>query len=332
MTADFASNINMMMGLNSFTNGAYKYQYPTINGQSFMDSSIFAMNMPAAFQQGVAVANALNATNYMPAGSDYLNTTLSTPVWLQNVGNNFTSAYTNPFVSAQTNHSNPSNSFTSGNSAPVVSPYVDQLAGQNGYEKTAKAGIYMKDDKYYKFDMMKNNFVEASKAEIDATKRAEAKKAEQDVKDKKKADAAAKRQVSTICADVYDAIKDTFWSHGTDEDKLEAAVKRITKDNVLAAFEMWESAGYESKFGNEGGLIASIQDDVSGDFQDDLENHIAEALCQKAEELDLDDEAADFMSKITSARTSRGGDKDKAVNQAFKEIVRLIKAKEAENK
>ena len=328
MTADFASNISMMMALNNFTNGQYKYQYPTIttSSGSYVDPS----GMSSIFNHAVAMANAANMGNYTGGlNGNFADISLSTPAWLQQVGEaatsslnlNFNQSLMNPFASTSTTTTNP---FAQSGSAPVV----DDLAEQNDYEKTAKAGIYKKDDKYYKYDFSKNAFVEASESEANAAKRADTKKAEEDAKTKRKEKAANERKAGTIAADIFDAIDGA----GTNDSKLSEAVKSITKDNVIEAFDKWIDKGYEKEFGNEGGLIASIQDDVSGDDQDEYENHIADALYDRAIDLDLVEEAEEFRSDIESIRLTkgRGSSKDKALNEKFNEIVKLIKEKENE--
>ena len=201
---------------------------------------------------------------------------------------------------------------------------VDELAEEEGYKKSAKSGFYKKGGKYYKYDLSQKEFVEATERESQKAKEADDKVA----KEKQKAKAVNERKAGTIAADIFDAIDGA----GTNDSKLSEAVKSITKDNVIEAFDKWIDKGYEKEFGNEGGLIASIQDDVSGDDQDEYENHIADALYDRAIDLDLVEEAEEFRSDIESIRLTkgRGSSKDKALNEKFNEFVELIKEKEAE--
>ena len=297
MTADFASNLNMMMALNSFTNGAYKYQYPTINGQSFMDNSVFAMNMPAAFQQGVAVANALNATNYLPSGSDVFNASLSTPAWLQNVGNNFampkfdfTNLFTyNPFASSQTNPANPNN--------PAASTGVSDLVRELNERGISSTGDEEKNKKALKLA--------------------------------KEKEANLKAEAASIAEDLYDAMKGA----GTKNDKLVAAVNRITKDNVMAVIEAWNADFADGMDGES--LIESIQGEHHtgwfGHQQEDLENHIKEALYEKAKEVGLSSEGHAFRAKVNSEH-SAWFTSDETVRTSFDDIISKISSKETELK
>ena len=156
---------------------------------------------------------------------------------------------------------------------------------------------------------------------------------------------AARAVASGIAGDMYSAMKG--W--GTDDSKLNSAVNQMNKDNVLEVLEVYQNNHSENMDGET--LIQSIQAVI---------NKIADALCERARELGMDEEAnalratldAEFKPKFSWTAIGRGlfrnifgaiGDgyhaakgtpdaayaDDDVVNNAIMKLANQIKAKEA---
>ena len=90
-------------------------------------------------------------------------------------------------------------------------------------------------------------------------------------------------QALNICKDIYVAID----GPGTDEEKLDAAIMSINKDNVIFVMDKW-LLSYQDKTGDDS-LMETIYDDIfSGDDRKKYTEHILNALKEKADELGID--------------------------------------------
>lgn len=90
-------------------------------------------------------------------------------------------------------------------------------------------------------------------------------------------------QALNICKDIYVAIDGL----GTDEEKLDAAIMSINKDNVVFVMDKW-LLSYQDKTGDDS-LMETIYDDIfSGDDRKKYTEHILNALKEKADELGID--------------------------------------------
>lgn len=255
-----------------------------------------------------AITNAVNTANLQGMMNSYMtnsifsslpsfdigNMSLSTPAWMQNIGSTF-SQYDFSSISS-------SNPFAGGGSYGVITDEdgekltMSEYAKKHGYEETMTAGVYKKDGKYYRYNASLKRFAEVSKSEAEAVK-----KADKDAEASKQADAYKEQlkankskteaEAREIAAAVYDSVKG--W--GTNDSKLKNTVSRITRDNVIEVWEMWQ-LNHENDFGNEGGLIKSIRDDVRESQMTPYETQIKNALIQRAEALGLKDEAEIFRS------------------------------------
>ena len=168
-----------------------------------------------------------------------------------------------------------------------------EYAKSQGYEETMTDGVYKNGGKYYKFNSELNRFVELSKAEAAQVGNSE-KIANQTEEDKFKAELKAKKRDSEAEArDIAAQIFEGMDGGGTEEDDVYTATKSVTKYNVIEVFEMWEQ-NHEDDFGNEGGLMQSIDDDFSGSELRKAVRPIKEALIQRAQSLGVD--TSDFES------------------------------------
>lgn len=134
-------------------------------------------------------------------------------------------------------------------------------------------------------------------------------------------------EAAEIAEDLYVAMKGA----GTDNNKLKSAVSKINKDNILYVLEAWNTNFADSMDGET--LIESIQNEHwtgwFGHQQEDLENHIANALFQKGQELGLKTESHAFRAKV-NAEHSAWFTSDSVINNAFNNIIEKIATKDAE--
>ena len=198
---------------------------------------------------------------------------------------------------------------------------VADFAREGGYSETSVDGIYLKDGKYYKYDVNKKEFVKCSNSEVKRVQDADAVAARNKEKEEAKAKAA------DIAADLYDAMKGA----GTKNQKLQQAVEAINKDNIIEIFEQWDELYADSMDGES--LIESIQREHYtgwfGNSQEKQEEAIVQALFERAESIGLKAEAAAARAKVKSEHGSWFSS-DGNVRAAILTLVEQIKAKEAE--
>ena len=296
MTYNFNSGLTYSIYTDpTFLTGQTAY---TTNPMMSMAPSIFAMN----YNSIPAAAYALGGL----ANLGTMNTDLLKPQWMQNMDNpfkfnqfDFTQMYTyNPFQ--QGNVTNPFNASPAGTQQ---NPAVTGTAPAAIDETTQKLNMY------------------GISSTGDKEKDAKALKAAQGKQDKIETDAA------NIAEELYDAMKGA----GTKNDKLKSAVAKINKDNILYVLEAWNTNFADSMDGES--LIESIQNEhYTGWFghqQEDLENHIADALFKKAQELDLKNEGHAFRAKV-NAEHSAWFTSDETVRNAFDNIIAQVSAKDAQ--
>ena len=172
---------------------------------------------------------------------------------------------------------------------------IKKLAKDAGYGTSSVDGVFVKKDsddkiRYYKYDKDTGSFVECNKNGADITdeqRMLEEEKAKEEAAaaEKAKKQKAARAEASGIAGDMYSAMKG--W--GTDDSKLNSAVNQTNKDNVLEVLEVYQNNHSENMDGET--LIQSIQSDMSGKEEAAVINKIADALCERARELGLDEEA-----------------------------------------
>ena len=168
-----------------------------------------------------------------------------------------------------------------------------EYAKKQGFEETATDGVFKKNGKYYRYNAELKRFAELSKAEA-AQVDAKEKQASMTDSDKFKEELKTKKRDSEAEArDIAAQIFEGMDGAGTEEDDVYAATKSVTKYNVIEVFEMWEQ-NHEDDFGNEGGLMESIDDDFSGSELRKAVRPIKEALIQRAQSLGVD--TSDFES------------------------------------
>ncbi len=204
---------------------------------------------------------------------------------------------------------------------------VAELAKDGGYEETATDGVYKKGDKYYKYDVNKKEFVEVTAAEAKKAKEADEAKAneEKDLKEKEK----VKKEAAKIAEDLYDAMKGA----GTKNDKLQAAIDKINKDNVIEVMDAWDSNFADAMDGES--LLEAIQGEHHtgwfGNTQEKQENAILKALTDRAEDekrgLGLDTEAAAARAKVNSEHSAMFTSDD-TVRTSIENLAKKIREKE----
>ena len=137
--------------------------------------------------------------------------------------------------------------------------------------------------------------------------------------DKKQAEAKAKsekaqKEANEICEKLFVAMKGA----GTDEKAVEAALARITEDNILEVMETYYQQYSESMDGET--LIGSIQDDFSFGAEKRIINTLKEKLAARASSMGLDTEAKSFRAKVTAENDGFWGNMgadDEIVDGAF---------------
>lgn len=138
-------------------------------------------------------------------------------------------------------------------------------------------------------------------------------------------------KIDTEAAKIAEELFVAMKGAGTDNDKLKSAVSRINKDNVLYVLEAWNSEFSDSMDGES--LIESIQNEhYTGWFghqQEDLENHIADALFKKGQELGLKNESHAFRAKI-NAEHSAWFTSDSTILANFNNMIQTVSAKDAQ--
>ena len=94
----------------------------------------------------------------------------------------------------------------------------------------------------------------------------------------------AVKESREITKNIYVAIE----GPGTDEEKLESAIKSINKDNVVEVFDTWAINDYIGKTGDDS-LMETIYDDVfSGSKRKEYTLHILNAFIERAQEQGVD--------------------------------------------
>ena len=309
MTADFTSNMSMMFALNNFTNGAYKYQYPTINGvtNAYMNPEIMS-SIPSIFQQAAVMANAGNMGNYAHLTNfDVSNMSLSTPLWMQTISNqtytpqvDFTRLYTyNPFAANNGSTTTVGSSQAGGVTNPFNQPSVKNQELAN---ELNKYGISSTGDE------------EKDKKALEKAKAGETK---------------VKKEAAKIAESLYDAMKGA----GTKETKLATAIAAINKDNVVEVMEAWDS-NFADAMGGET-LLEAIQGEYHtgwfGNTQEKHESAILKALTDRAEDekrgLGLSTEAAAARAKVNSEHSAMFTSDD-TVKVSIENLAKQIKDKE----
>ena len=153
---------------------------------------------------------------------------------------------------------------------------------------------------------------------------------EKDAKALKNAEA-KQNKIETEAANIAEECYVAMKGAGTDNSKLKSAVARINKDNILYVLEAWNTNFADSMDGES--LIESIQNEhYTGWFghqQEDLENHIADALFKKGQELGLKNESHAFRAKV-NAEHSAWFTSDSTVRAAFDNIIQVVSTKDAQ--
>lgn len=344
-------NFNFNTGLNyniytDPTNTTSQSAYTT-NPMMSMATSIFAMMQSNSSYNTPTAAYALGGFSNMGT----MNGDLITPQWMQNLTNpykinqyDFTQLYTyNPFMQGTTGTANNGTATTNANINPYMGAYTNPNALGNNYANaSALAQSYSNPfalSQNYTANNGNNN-AEATANQGQAVNETTQKLNMYGIsstgdaeKDEKALKAAESKQdkIETEAAEIAEEMYVAMKGLGTDNAKLKAAVSRINKDNVLYVLESWNTNFADSMDGET--LIQSIQDEHHtgwfGHQQEDLENHIANALFQKGQELGLKTESHAFRAKVNSEH-SAWFTSDSIVNNAFDNIIEKISAKDVE--
>lgn len=150
----------------------------------------------------------------------------------------------------------------------------------------------------------------------------EKKKAEEKAKTEK-----AQKEANEICEKLFVAMKGA----GTDEKAVEAALARITEDNILEVMETYYQQYSESMDGET--LIGSIQDDFSFGAEKRIINTLKEKLAARASSMGLDTEAKSFRAKVTAENDGFWGNMgadDEIVDGAFTTLLSAMITKRAQ--
>ncbi|MBR2525677.1 hypothetical protein IKE67_04355 [bacterium] len=258
------------------------------------------MDLNSAIQSALSSANMKAVMDSYMTNSIFstpgfnMDMSLTTPAWMQNIGSSFPQfnfsglQYNNPFTPTT-----PYGTISENGENLTITEY----AKRHGYEETSTSDVYKKDGKYYRYNAGLSRFVEVSEAEATQIAKADkeaarAKKADEYKEYLKENKSKSNEEAQEIAAQVYKAIKGA----GTNEDRLLNAVKSINKDNVIEVWDMW-NANHEYDFGEEGGFIRSIRDDVRESRMGQYERPIKEALIARAEALGLYEAADQFRSQ-----------------------------------
>lgn len=146
------------------------------------------------------------------------------------------------------------------------------------------------------------------------------KKAEKAKTETEKAGKEKSAEASKICKDLFVSMKGL----GTDDDKLDASIKKINKDNVLEVLQEWNKR-YSSKMDGET-LMESINKDLL--FEDSKYiDHIKDAMVTRATEMGLSEDAQAFDAVVT-AETTSFATYESAVETAFTEMQEMMEKKQ----
>ena len=128
-------------------------------------------------------------------------------------------------------------------------------------------------------------------------------------------------QAREITKDIYVATEGI----GTDNEKLERAINKINKDNVVEVFKVWEQNDYNSKTG-DGSLLETIYDDVfSGDTRKKYTKKILAAFKDRARAKGVDISAEEAV--IEAELNATFWCHDNKVYQAMNDIYAKMKNK-----
>lgn len=156
-----------------------------------------------------------------------------------------------------------------------------------------------------------------------------AKSAEATKADKKAAAAKAKaervqKEANEICEQLFVAMKGI----GTDNEAVDKALARITKDNVLEVMETYINQYSESMDGET--LIESLQNEEwvgwSGRLTK-ITNGLKDKLAARASEMGLDAEAKSFKAKVTAENNSWFNIDDEVINTYFNTMLATMISK-----
>lgn len=304
------------------------------------------MDLNTAIQSAVNNANMQAAMNSFMTSSifttptfnfDFSNMQLSNP-GMQYTGTPFQFDFSG--LTTQTNPFGSAGYVTDENGERVT---ISEYAEAHGYKESQVAGIYRKDDNYYRYDSNLGRFVKLSATESKAAREAdEAADKEAEAQATREAREAKRAEVSqeatSIAADCFDAMKGA----GTKNDKLREAISKITPDNVIEVMDKYTELFSESMSGET--LLESIQADHHCLWMDnegqqrEIEEHIMHCLEQRARKLGLDSEATAFTQQLNTrfygtgctAWWGRHFRRDSQRLPYFNTMIEQIKAKEAE--
>lgn len=140
---------------------------------------------------------------------------------------------------------------------------------------------------------------------------------------KAKADKAQK-EANEICEQLFVAMKGI----GTDNEAVDKALVRITKDNVLEVMETYINQYSESMDGET--LIESLQNEEwvgwSGRLTK-ITNGLKDKLAARASEMGLDAEAKSFKAKVTAENNSWFNIDDEVINTYFNTMLATMISK-----
>lgn len=142
----------------------------------------------------------------------------------------------------------------------------------------------------------------------------------------------AMAQARSIAKDIFvytDGLGyEAFLGDNSLDDKLEAAIMRITPDNVLEVFEVWEKNNYNAKTGDDS-LLETIYDDIfSGDKRKEYTEHILNAFVERAERegIDISGEQA-----VIEGQLNKWWRNDGKIYQAMMDIYEKLSGRSTED-
>ena len=109
---------------------------------------------------------------------------------------------------------------------------------------------------------------------------------------------ALKKEGAEIAREIYESIK----GFGTNVDKLNSSVNKITKDNVVYVISAWD-LNFKNAYG-DGSIIDAIQNDTSFGTQKRIEKVFTKALTSRAAELGLTNEANSAKGVVNAEHNS----------------------------
>ena len=137
-------------------------------------------------------------------------------------------------------------------------------------------------------------------------------------------------EVIDICVNINDAVKGL----GTDDSKLEAAMKMIDANNVIEVFTKWDETygNYKPYKADKDGLIETLMDDCEGKEKEKIGNYIVNALETRARALGLNLDKEIAEARLALKGNWIGWHNDDKIQDSINNIVAKIIAKELENK